>query len=320
MIYVVNTSQVTLETTMNHKMYISNVQPDSVFNTKTYSCVEAKNIIKDRVYYKKNADNKNFDLDEVHDFCDGCKYQDYCYRNEDQINAWFWFLGIFISEGHIDNSGAIRIATHKERIKQKLEEILPLLNLRYIEYNGDPDCWYIKSNGRYTTSAAKWLKNNCYTVEAKQGGFIAGYKCLPEPIWQSGMDQCRLLIDGLCLGDGYKDRRRENSMEFYTSSRRLADDFQRLCLHAGYACNVVLKKGKGELLSIKGVNTKRNFDAYRMCVMKHINSLCPSVTKVDVREYKGKVYCIEVPNHVFYIRNIGKKQNGVWTGNSSRAG
>jgi DNA-directed RNA polymerase II subunit RPB2 len=47
------------------------------------------------------------------------------------------------------------------------------------------------------------------------------------------------------------------------------------------------------------------------------NSLFVDKSCTSITQYDGKVYCIEVPSHVFYVRMNGKP---VWTGNSSRHG
>jgi len=129
----------------------------------------------------------------------------------------------------------------------------------------------------------------------------------------------------MCLGDGWRDSLYENTCEYYTSSKRLADDFQRLCLHAGWTCDVSLKREKGEILEIKGIETTRNFDAYRMSVIRYPNSLNPIVggktTTEELVDFKGMVYCVEVPNHKLFIRNSGTwRSTVVLICNSSRSG
>lgn len=318
-IYIINNNQVMLKTTLNHKMYTSGEKPLNKHNTNTYNLTEVENLIGLKRYYKKNADNMNFDLEEWNIISERSQDTDWSF-NLDKINAWLWFLGIYLAEGHVDKSGSIRIATHKQRVKDKLEEILLVLELKYIFYNNQPNCWYIRAISGNCVSIARYLKKNCYQLQENKK-YIAGYKCLPNECWNLSQEQCMLLIDALCLGDGYKDSRRENSTEYYTSSKQLADDFQRLCLHAGYACNIALKKEKGETVVINKVSSKRNFDAYRMIIMKNKNNLCPPIIHTNTTEnFNGKVYCLEVPNHVFYVRNKGIRQVGVWTGNSSRAG
>ena len=321
-IYKIDNTQINLVTTLNHKMYTSLQKPKDKDDVSTYTLQEVNKLIGQKRYYKKNAINLQWDLDEWNIYAERDNDNDWYFNTEKTMNAWIWLLGIYLSEGWVDNSGSIRIATHKQRVKDKLNEILPKLGLRYICYDTQPDHWYIRAIEGNCVSIARWFKSNCYRKINDEIAYIAGYKCLPSECWYLGQSQCELLIDALCLGDGYKDKRRENSMEYYTSSKYMADDFQRLCLHAGYACNVMLKRKAGEQLQINGNNTQRNFNSYRLNIIKGINNLCPVFKHNEIfkEHYTGKVHCIEVPNHIFYIRNKGDKQKCVWTGNSSRAG
>jgi hypothetical protein len=114
-----------------------------------------------------------------------------------------------------------------------------------------------------------------------------------------------------------------------TSSIQLADDFQRLCLHAGFSANKCLKYPKGhqnvpnENRVIQRVITQAH-DSWRLTINTKQNE--PIVNKYkyngktqDTWEaYTGKVYCCTVPEGegVLYVRREGYP---VWCGNS-RAG
>ena len=100
---------------------------------------------------------------------------------------------------------------------------------------------------------------------------------LPEWVWQLNERHSQLLYN--CIKN---------------HSNR--DELQRLALHAGYAAIIA---PQGDLIT-------------------HVVAR-PEVhhSQMTIVPYTGKVYCIEVPSHVFYVRKNGK---GVWTGNSSRHG
>ena len=115
------------------------------------------------------------------------------------------------------------------------------------------------------------------------------------------------------------------SVIYYTSSKRLADDFMRLCLHAGWACNKSLHHEKGNESVMKdGRIIKAKHDHWRLAVVKRCN---PSVNhghckeqniqKEELYDFEGEVFCLEVPSEVFYVRRNGKP---VWTGNSRSQG
>ena len=63
----------------------------------------------------------------------------------------------------------------------------------------------------------------------------AGDKYLPDFVWNLSQRQCNILLDSLICGDGYE---RSDMKEYYTSSKQLADDVQRLSLHAGLSSNI----------------------------------------------------------------------------------
>jgi hypothetical protein len=89
------------------------------------------------------------------------------------------------------------------------------------------------------------------------------------------------------LGDGHT---MENGTRRYdTSSVDLANDFQRLCLHAGFSTNIAIKYKAGKESVIKkegreGVVIRSTVDAYRMTIVEKQNS--PLVNKnIDSLSY-----------------------------------
>ena len=68
-------------------------------------------------------------------------------------------------------------------------------------------------------------------------------------------------------------------------------------------------------------STKRNRDQYRIYISNYKLNLEPLVggkrTTEKIINYTGKVYCIEVPTHIFMVRYNNKY---CWTGNSNRSG
>jgi hypothetical protein len=73
------------------------------------------------------------------------------------------------------------------------------------------------------------------------------------------------------LGDGHTMS--NGNKRYDTSSTRLANDFQRLCLHAGWACNIILKYKAGHTATITKSDIKceeitSTVDTYRMTIIK----------------------------------------------------
>jgi DNA-directed RNA polymerase II subunit RPB2 len=121
--------------------------------------------------------------------------------------------------------------------------------------------------------------------------------CLPQWVWNLSTKQCRILFMGL-LKDSIGD-------VYYARSIQLADDIQRLALHAGWVANIIKLGGSRRI-------------TYAVKILK-INEYDKTgrVHEEKIVNYSGGVYCLEVSSHVFYVRRNGKS---VWTGNSSRHG
>lgn len=111
---------------------------------------------------------------------------------------------------------------------------------------------------------------------------------LPDQVWQLNQERSRELLIGLI---GTPDI-------YFAVSDVHANDLQRLALHAGWSATIK----QGHIVHLNKTRNEPVVDA----------SQC-----ADAIHYVGMVSCVEVPSHVFYMR-----ENGIahWTGNSSRAG
>jgi UDP-glucuronate decarboxylase len=120
----------------------------------------------------------------------------------------------------------------------------------------------------------------------------SGDKYIPRELLQLSPRQSLILLKALILGDGSE---RGNCYTYYTKSKQLADDVQELALRCGYAASVVDHTTGRDLCR---VNIRPAVDA-------HLVS--PSRDR-----YVGKVYCVNVPNHVVCVRRNGR---AAWCGN-----
>jgi DNA-directed RNA polymerase beta subunit len=306
--YLVESNQISLCVTPNHRMW---VRP----RTGKYRAELAQDILHQRRCYKKNVDaiqvdkNTEFfeynDKDEITHFkIDDEKYE---------IKNWVRFFGIWLAEGHVDKySIYAKISAHKERVWNEIIKFCDDCKLTYHTLKDHPGA----------------DKDNIITISSKKiGKYLlpqsvgAVNKSFPEWVWSLHMDLCQELINGMMLGDGHT---MENGTRRYdTSSKQLADGFQRLCLHAGFSTNVSIKYEAGhcsqEIKSgkNKGKVIKSNCDAFRMTIIEtqtepQVNK---NIKKKDgvitdnhdqMMEFKGKVYCCTVPGEgVMVIRRNG---------------
>lgn len=88
-----------------------------------------------------------------------------------------------------------------------------------------------------------------------------------------------------------------NNDYFITKNNKLADQLMQLYLHMG-------------LSAIKTIND----DIIRLDIVKNTSIIC---NNEKIYDYKGAVFCVEVPSNVFMVRRNGKP---VWTGNSRATG
>ena len=121
------------------------------------------------------------------------------------------------------------------------------------------------------------------------------------------------------LGDGTWSK--SGTQIYHTSSNKLADDFQKLCLHAGWCANKKLHIKAGTTTVIRGQEVITKHDSYRITVVKkyakpsvnHGHAKRQGFQKEYVYDYEGPVFCLSVTSEVFMVRRNGK---AVWSGNS----
>jgi DNA-directed RNA polymerase II subunit RPB2 len=117
-------------------------------------------------------------------------------------------------------------------------------------------------------------------------------KNIPDFVFELNSTQAKILLSSLLLFS--------KTQEYYTSSNKLANDVMKLAIHAGWSATIK----QGEMLCVS-INKYKN--------EPHINNNTKQLEELVY--HKGKVYCLEVPSHIFMIRYNNKN---VWTGNCSR--
>jgi hypothetical protein len=200
------------------------------------------------------------------------------------MTDWLEFLGYYLSEGTLAKvRGQWRLglsqdlATNTEKDK-KIWDCLERLPFKYVRYVGKDQVarYWIHCKPLYL-----YLQEAC--------GDYSYNKRIPREFLNLHIDQLRILFEALMLGDGTTDHRSNRSVRSYcSSSDQLIDDVQELCLRLGYRTQVG-----------SGTRCKRV-------------SIVPASTVQGTREqvttvnYQGKVYCFNVPNHLFVTRRNHK--------------
>ena len=302
--YHVSNQAVDLDVTMGHRMYISSCHTRKRV-WSDYRLEKAEDIVGKKIRYKKNA---NWTAPDYQFILPRHVTPKITYEEKIvDMDAWLTFFGIWMAEGCAHNGQtiaySISIAVHKQRVKDALYSAITELGYKYGIYNN--------------TLVINDKQLHAYMAPLSVG---APRKKLPSWVWELSMEQCRKLIHGMLLGDGCF-KAGTNITFYYTSSVDLADDFQRLCLHAGWACIKSKHLDAGSENIIRGKTVTSNFDIIRLSVIKsrmnptvnHGHHKEQEVQKEYIYDYTGPVYCLQVPSEVFMVRQNGK---AVWTGNS----
>jgi hypothetical protein len=123
---------------------------------------------------------------------------------------------------------------------------------------------------------------------------------LPDWVFNLSKHQARILINSIVMYNKQNSSRIPVPLNYISENKRLVDQLQQLCLHAGWISNI--SKGVGKYkISIytgqKSINSNKckKFSSSRNCI----------------------VFCLTVSSGVFYTRRNGK---AVWTGNSRGRG
>lgn len=326
--YKVASNQVNLFVTPNHRMWVSTRHKPNDYRIELAEDVYGKR----RLYKKSVEEYVPAAIDRPAEFVydtTGTVPERFRIRNEKgefemPMEDWLTLFGIWMAEGCTSDRG-LCIAAHKKRVREALDglrgvklsrtnETIPLATVKAAEGTADP----IVLN-RYC------LHNVIVATYFHPLSVGATNKYLPTWVWSLTPTHARTLIDAMCLGDGHTMA--NGTRRYDTSSKRLADDFQRLCLHAGYSANCYVKYAAGHETVCKapgreGEVFRSTATAYRLTIITTQNE--PMVNKnirpdgsgrLDSYEsYTGKVYCCRVDGPgVIYVRREGIP---VWCGQS----
>lgn len=301
----ISTNQINFCVTPNHNMYVKRR------GRKDYKLERIDALFNTHVHYKKNAiweakGLDHFDLPLV--WYSNTKNRSTLYPPQKlPIEDWLIFFGIWIAEGCAEKYRNT-IAIHKDRVKKALKKSLEAMEFDYV----------VSKTGNVLNIHDKQLA--VYMLPFSVGAI---HKYLPDWVWKLNTRQCRILIDGLMLGDGHMNG---TTPMYDTSSVRLKDDIMRLALHAGWAANAYIRYPKGRHQIIHGKDTVTNADSWRITIVQ--KQLEPAVNKhikgqQKYIDYSGKVYCCTIPSGLLYVRRSTTPkmlQKPAWVSNSGSHG
>ena len=208
------------------------------------------------------------------------------------MDDWLEFFGYFVTEGCVSIRKRKRRVNRKEYViydyrvllaqcekknnvnYKKIEACLKRLPFNFVDSFDHQFCITNKQLANYLKRFGK----------SKE-------KYIPRELLGVSKRQLMILFNAMMLGDG-----NAKGDTYYSSSRKLIDNFQEILLKVGYAGNIMVhdKRKKNRLYNI-GILNRFN--------KKYIT---PSYSEKFIEEYDGYVYCVNVPNHIIFVRRNGK--------------
>nr|YP_004581350.1 beta subunit of RNA polymerase [Schizomeris leibleinii]AEH05413.1 beta subunit of RNA polymerase [Schizomeris leibleinii] len=300
-LYHIKNTNVEFLVTLNHRMFVKkgNLEGESF---EYYKLLPAKKLIGHYHKYLKtckwNKEDYKFKFPNMIDTLNIIS------EKKLEMNAWLKFFGICLSESFYLNN-TIQISQSKKHVFNFLKEVLLSLGYSYFVSNNK-----VIINDKQLVS---YFKQFCLTEELKR---------LPSWIWEVSEKQAQLLLTTMIYVNGTSNNL---SSCYYTRSNGLADDIMRLALHAGWSGNKFLHLAKGDISIFNGTKVINNNDLWGVSIIQNntnqiINNQSTNKQYIPMEriiQYNGSVFCLSVPNQVFYVRCNGLT---AWTGNSRGTG
>ena len=139
----------------------------------------------------------------------------------ESFSAFLQLFGIWMAEGWVyanekDHINRVEISADKSRVRTVLKSV----------------CEKLELNTSFNTKSRKFYINSKEYVNIfKSLSVGAIHKFLPKWCFELSMEQSRILLESMCLGDGHETA---TSLSYSTSSIKLRDDIQIIVQHAGY--------------------------------------------------------------------------------------
>jgi hypothetical protein len=219
------------------------------------------------------------------------------------------FLGLFLGDGCTVNRKKHKykqdFMTFGIKKKRKIKIIRKTLSNLHI---------------KFTENISKNKYHHFYIYDKKLLEYLkplgkAKTKYIPQELFDLDSKLLEYLYRGMIITDG-TTQGYNNQHIYFTASEKLADDFQRLCLHTGRSCIKTKKlnnsknsfsNGKGYLYTLSITQSNKKF---------WLEKIDHKTKKIIVKKlhHNGKVCCVELEkNHILLSRYNGKT---VWSGNS----
>ena len=302
-LYLLDTKYINLCVTPNHKMFVSR---DKV----NWELIEAQSLYKLPITYNRQIKWKGNKLKwiKLKGFNSNNQYPSEMVRIP--IKLWLEFLGYYIAEGfciNYRNWRKVCIATnykdkyHKDMLNCCLK-IAKLLNRR-ISKDG---------RGRIIINDRRLYNKLCFLGKSHE-------KYIERDLLNLTPDLLKILLLSLMRGDG---KFTLHGGVYTTVSEKLANNFQELALKCGYSAIKGIRKKPTKAVKIENRILKKIRKSYYVCITDlHLTPTINTLrTKKSIEkwiDYNGHIYCVNVKNHIVFVRRNGKC---CWSGNTGYNG
>jgi len=208
-----------------------------------------------------------------------------------KMDDWLEFFGYYITEGcvhvrkrvrkvngkdYVTNDYNVLIAQDRKKIAERRKINNCLARLPFNFFDSDDHQYRICNK-----QLSDYLKIFGKSKE----------KYIPMELKNLSKRQLKILFDAMMLGDGSI-----KANAYYSNSIRLIGDMQEILLKLGMAGSIVAKDKRKENI------------VYQLHLLtdKKKDFLTPTYPTRSIQNYDGFVYCVNVPNHVIYVKRDGK--------------
>jgi glycosyltransferase involved in cell wall biosynthesis len=292
------------EVTQNHNMYAS------IANSLTHKKLNLELIQSEKIHGKNfhvkrdgiwlGKEEEYFILPSLKEYSESFNEKPF------KMDKWLEFFGFWMAEGWTSKTrGLYQVGIAQTKKNGSLNHMFNLL----IELGFNPT--YTKDK----TQLRVFDKQLWYYLSYFG---CANEKFIPKDILNLCERQLNIFLKWFIIGDGHIEKNKYERMRAFTSSPSLANDLQEIALKIGISATIT-NRGK-RTTEIKGIKIKNQYDSLTVNFSKHPNisrhhkntPLIKSEAQYN-KYYKGNVYCVEVENHIIYVRRNGKP---MWIGNS----
>ena len=276
--YKYNGKNVDLCVTPNHRMFVS--------KSHTRKYIYNDEFIKAEDLYKTPSTSRFISSGGIWNNKDDCEFVEICGNKFDKLKFARLF-GIFLTDGSVNNQGAITISQSKPKICELIENLLTDLNIPYSRHIMRNKCKSYYICRKYLPFFKQfYLKEN---------------RRIPKDILNWDVKYLKELLNGMLDGDSDSERRK-----IVIESKTLTDDIQEICYKCGYSSCYKKVDGKKSWLESENRYINANKPYYLVSVnnKRYLNVIKNNQKYID---YDDVVNCVTLEKwHTVLVRRNGK--------------